>query len=109
MILQLNDFLGNQDCIFVVGGNWELWNFNPSLFQIDNALKVKPDLFNSLSSLLLSNSLCLVLLINILILSLEIDHVLLNLLDLVLKTCFILVHKNTDLPLTDKLFPVIIS
>jgi len=84
MILHLDHVFRNKDGVLVVGGNWELRNFNPSLLEINDCLEVEPNLLNSLSGLLLCNSLRLILFINIGVLGLKIVHMLLHLLDLVL-------------------------
>lgn len=107
-VLNLNDLLGYEDSIFVVGGDRKLRNLNPSLLDVNNGLKVIPDFLDSVRGFLLSHDLTLALLFDILVLSLKVVDVVLKLCDLVLKLLLIFVHLNSGVPFLDESTKIIL-
>jgi len=98
-VLDLDDVLGHKDSIFVVSGDRQLRDLDPPLLDVDNALKVVPDLLDSISGLLLRYDLAFKLLFNVLILSLQVVDMILKLLDLVLELLLVFVHFGPSVSL----------
>ena len=109
LVFVVDKVAGNEDGVFVVGGNWKLWDFNLTLLEIDNHFEVVADLVDSVESLVLGNGLAFVLLVKIVELVFEVLNMLVELLDLVLELFLVFHHFDSAVALLNETFEVLLA